>query len=249
MDHMTVLKKEGGFRLSILMLLVFPYALLYYAAGKEDRLPLAAMTAAATCLLSLVAHLYRNRIAILEGIAGSLLLIGILMLCAFIPVVGWIADVLLILYALTSVLAALQVLLPIAFKAALILVVFIAALAPEIHHPLYSPLAYGVFCLFLTAWLSRKSDPFSELLLLFASLPLLAIVIASLGRMLKSGFSVNNVKVGQHVSGYTTQAGVNVADYTRMVTKSVTTATTSVNATAVAVNAAAGKAAERTDVE
>ncbi|WP_426057025.1 hypothetical protein [Janthinobacterium sp. PSPC2-1] len=247
---MTVLKEGGGFRFSILMLLLIPYILLYCAAGKEDRLPLAAVTAAATCLLSLVAHLYRNRIAILEGIAGSLLLIGILMLCAFIPVVGWIADVLLILYALASVLAALQVLLPIAFKGALILVVFIAALAPEIHHPLFSPLAYGLFCLFLTAWLSRKSDPFSELLLLFASLPLLAIVIASLGKMFRSGFSVTrNVKVGQHVSGYTTQAGVNVADYTRMVTKSVTTATTSVNATAVAVNTAAGKAAERTDAE
>ena len=91
MDDMTVLKEGGGFRFSILMLLLIPYVLVYCAAENGDRLPLAAIMAVATCLLSLVAHLYRNRIAILEGIMGSLLLIGILMLCAFIPVVGWIA--------------------------------------------------------------------------------------------------------------------------------------------------------------
>lgn len=242
-------KKNSRFRFSLLMLLVFPYALLVYFGNKQDMLPMAGLAAVSICLICLVLHVYRNRIAILEGIVASLLLIGLLMLCAFIPFVGWIADVLLVLYAISSIWIAFKVLLPIAFKAVMILIVFIVALVPEIHHPLFSPLAYGVFCIFLTQWLSGKEDPYGELLLLFASLPLLAMVIASLGKMFKSGFSVNKVKVGQQVSGYTTQAGVNVADYTRMVTKSVTTATISVNSTAVAANVAAGKSAEHTQDE
>jgi hypothetical protein len=232
-------QRRGG----IFLLLLLPYALLCYCADQQDIPQLALATMVATSALCLLLHLYRNRSAILQGIIGSIVLIAILLGCALIPVVGWIADVLIVLYALSSVLAALSVLLPLALRAGVTWAVFFITLLPEIHHPVASPLAYLIFCVYSARSLSSRVDPYGELILGFASIPLLMMVIASLGKMFNSQLGTSNIRIRQNVSGYTTRAGVNVADYTRTITKEVTTVTTALNPNAALTGSAAVHAA------
>lgn len=81
----------------MLILLIFPYAMLNFFVAEGEKLLSSILTVLGGSLICLVLHIYRNRSAILEGIGGSLMLIAIVSLCSLIPVVGWIADVLIIL--------------------------------------------------------------------------------------------------------------------------------------------------------
>lgn len=150
----------------------------------------------------------------MAGILGSLLLIAILAGCAMIPVVGWLAGVLIFLFALGSVLASIGALIPHALKATAIWGLFLVSLMPEVFHPVASPL----FML------------------------IVSLAVASLGRLFHSGIVMRSAQYQQNVSGYTTRAGVQVGDYTRTVTKKIPVSTTSVNPVAVALGSNAGQA-------
>lgn len=73
---------------------------------------------------------------------------------------------------------------------------------------------------------------------------MLALAVASLGRLFQSGIVMRSAQYQQNVSGYTTRAGVQVGDYTRTVTKTIRVSTTSVNPVAVAVGSNAGQSAK-----
>lgn len=230
---------------AIFLLLILPYALLCYGVDQQDVPQFAMASAVLVSFICLCTHLYRNRRAVLEGMVASIVLIAILSGCALIPVVGWVADGLIILYALSSVFMALSLLMPLAIRAAALWAAFFLALLPAFHHPLLSPLAYLVVCVWTARSLSRKADPFGDLILGFASIPLLGLVIVSLGRMFRSDVGMSSIRVSQNVSGYTTRAGVQVADYTRTITKQVVTSTTSLNPGVTAAHSAIKQAADK----
>lgn len=245
---MNMKKSRPEFKLGMFVFLMLPYLALNFFVERRD-MEVIVVTALVITVACMVLYICRNRQAIVEGIVASLLLFALLSACAFIPVIGWIFDVLVLLYALSSALSALQVLMPLVVRVALMWAVFVATLLPTIHHPVFSPLAYGVFCLFVTSALSKKADPYGELLILITSVPLLMIIIASLGRMFRSTVGTARVGVSQNVSGYTTQTGVQVNAYTRTVAKGVTTVTTSVNTNAVIANTAAANSVKADDTE
>jgi hypothetical protein len=179
---------------------------------------------------------------LVAGILGSLLLIAILAGCAMIPVVGWLAGVLIFLFALGSVLASIGALIPHALKATAIWGLFLVSLLPEVFHPVASPLFMLIVSLAMGTALGKNASPLDEFLLLMSSIPLLALAVASLGRLFHSGIVMRSAPYQQNVSGYTTRAGVQVGDYTRTVTKTIPVSTTSVNPVAVALGSNAAQA-------
>lgn len=230
---------------TIFLLLVLPYAALYYLVDRRDILPFATATAFLVSFLCLSVHVYRNRKAILEGIIASIVLLAILSACALIPVVGWIADAVIILYALSSVFTAVGLLMPLALRAAVFWAAFFLALLPEFHHPVLSPLAYLAVCAWTANSLARKADPYGDFILGFASIPLLGMVIVSLGKMFRSDIGMRSIRMSQNVSGYTTRAGVQVGDYTRTVTRQVVASTTSLNPGVTVTHSAINDAVDR----
>ena len=198
---------------------------------------------AAITALCLLLYVFRNWQQLVAGLVSSLLLIVILTVCAMIPVVGWIADVLLLLYAFSSVLSSIGALMPYAIKGALIWAVFVISLLPVIFHPIISPVVILLLTVGLGTALSKKQSPTDEFILLIASGPLLALAIASLGRLLQSGLAMRSTQFQQNVSAHT-RAGVNIDSYTRTITKVVPVMTTTLNPVAAALGSAAGSTVE-----
>jgi hypothetical protein len=230
-----------GFAVAPLFMLFLPHAAISYFCAKSDLWPAGGAAAIVITGLCLVFFVARNWADLLAGVLGSFLLIALLAACAMIPVVGWIADVLIVLYALGSVFASIGALLPYALKGAAIWTVFLVSLLPAVFHPVASPLVIFLLCLGLGSALGKKASPFDEFILLMSSIPLFAMAVASLGKLFQSGIVMRNAQFQQNVSGYTTRAGVQVGDYTRTVTKVTPTLTTSVNPGAVAIGSSAGR--------
>lgn len=177
----------------------------------------------------------------MTGMASAFVILAILAGCALIPLVGWIADILIILYALGSVWASIGALTPHAVKALAIWGVFFMTLLPPIFHPVGSPVFILIFSIWLGAMLAKQRRPFDAFIFMMSSIPLLAMAIASLGKLFQTQIGMRNAQFQQGVSGYTTRAGVQVGDYTRTITKSVPVLSTSVDAGAAAIGAAAGQ--------
>lgn len=195
------------------------------------------------CLLVYVA---RNWEELVAGILGSLLLIGILTICTFIPVVGWIADVLILLFAFGSVLSSISALMPYAIKAALIWAAFLVSLLPAVFHPVVSPAVVFLLSLGLGAALAKRQNAFDEFVFMMASVPLLAMAIISLGKLLQSGIAMRSTRFQQNVSAHT-RAGVQVGSYTRTITKVEPAVVRAVNPTAAALGSAAGRQSKEGD--
>jgi len=232
---------ENAFSFSPLVMLFFPYAAIAYFYGSDEVMPAGIIAVGTITGLSLLLFVIRNWEELVAGMLGSLLLIAILAGCAFIPFVGWIADLLILLFALGSIWASIEALAPYAIKAAMIWAVFVVSLLPALYHPVASTVVVFLVCVGLGAALAKKARPFDEFILLMSSLPLLALAIASLGRLLQSGLVMRSAQFRQNVSGYTTRAGVQVGDYTRTITKTVPVSTTSINPAAAAIGSAAGQ--------
>jgi hypothetical protein len=225
-------------------MLFLPCAAISYFCENDEVWPSGVLAAAAVIGLSLVLFVARNWAELLAGVLGSLMLIAILAGCAMIPVVGWIADVLIFVFALASVLSSIGALMPYALKGVAIWAVFLVSLCPAVFHPVASPLFVFVVCLGLGSSLAKKAKPFDEFILLMASIPLLGMAILSLGRLFQSGIVMRNAQFQQNVSGYTTRAGVQVGDYTRTITKTIPVGTTTVNPGAAAIGSTAGQLAK-----
>lgn len=236
--------KEHAFSFAPFFMLFLPCAAISYFCDGAAVWETGVLAVAGITALCLVLFVARNWADLVAGMLGSLLLIALLSACALIPVVGWIADVLIILYALGSIFAAIGALTPFALQAAALWAVFLVALLPAVFHPIASPVVILLVALGLGASLGKKERPFDAFILLVASIPLLALAIASLGRLLQSGVVIRNAQFRQHVSGYTTRAGVEVGDYTRTITKQIAVGTTSVNPGAAAIGASAGRGAQ-----
>jgi hypothetical protein len=237
---MTQQTDNAGFTFAPLLLLFVPYAgIVYFLQAREVWLAgiIAMGVITGLCLLLYVA---RNWQEIVAGFLGALLLMAILAGCAIIPVVGWIADVLLILFAFGSVLSSIGALLPYAIKAALIWAVFLISLLPMVFHPIISPAVIFLLSVGLGSALAKKQRPTDEFILMMASTPLLAMAIASLGKLLQSGIGMRTAQFQQNVSAHS-RAGVQVGGYTRMITKTVPTITTTVNPVAAAIGTAVGE--------
>lgn len=239
---MSVSTAGKSFTFAPVFMLFVPCAAISYFCEAGEIWPAAMLAIAAVTCLGLLIFVVRHFEELLAGFLGALLLVALLGLCALIPVVGWIADVLIILFALSSILASISSLFPYALKAAVLWAVFLVAMAPAIHHPVISPLMVFIVSLGMGAALGKRVSPFDEFILMIASIPLLAAAVVSLGRLFQSGFVLRSVRMDQNVSGYTTRAGVQVGDYTRTITKTIPVATTSVNPAAAAVGSAAGRA-------
>lgn len=227
---MTAQTPRPSFKVGLFLLLLLPYGLLHLLdSAGEMPAAIAAMALAIVSLCTLI-HFVRHRRVILEGMLASLVLVGLCMACAMIPVIGWIFDAFLLLYAMANVLEAVGALMPLAMKALLMWAFFALTLLPAFHHPIYSPIAYVIFCLAVTSVFSKKNEPYGALVLLMASIPLLGMIIISLGKMFQSNVTMGRGGIKQHVAGYARSNGVQVGSYTRTVTGNVTTVTTSVNA-------------------
>lgn len=226
-----------------LLMLFLPCCAISVFMERQDVWPAALIAVGMVTVTCVLLFIARNWEDLLAGVLASLLLIGILMGCALIPFVGWIADVLIFLFALTSIFASIAALIPYALKGMIIWAVFLIALCPAVFHPVASPAVIFVLCIGLGSALARKARPFDEFILLMSSIPLLAVAIASLGKLLQSGIVMRNAQFQQNVSGYTTRAGVQVGDYTRTITKAIPVLSTSVNPAAAAIGAATGSAA------
>lgn len=224
-----------------LLCLFLPSVAIAFFCHKSDVWLVSAMAAAGITVACLLTFIARNWQDLLTGIVGSLLFIAMLMACACIPVVGWIADVFILLFALASIVASISALTPYALKGVAIWAVFLAAMSPPIFHPIISPALIFLLSLGLGSALAKKSSPADEFILLISSIPLLALAIASLGKLLQSGLVIRNAQFRQNVSGYTTRSGVQVADYTRTITKAVPVVQTSVNPVAAAIGGASGQ--------
>lgn len=229
---------SSRFTFAPLTMLFLPYAGIVYFLHARQVLQAGFIAMALITGLSLILYVARNWQDIVAGFLGALLLMAILAGCAMIPVVGWIADVLLILFAFGSVLSAIGVLMPYAIKAALIWAVFLISLLPAVFHPIFSPAVIFLLSIVLGSVLAQKPRPTDEFILMMASTPLLVMAIASLGKLLQNGIVMRNVQYRQNVAAHT-RAGVNVSSYTRLLSKTVPTVTTSVNPVAVAIGSAA----------
>lgn len=239
-----MIRQQKTFSFAPLVMLFLPYAaLMYFCKGSDVLLGgmIGAGAITGICLLTFVARNWRE---LLAGLLSSVMIIAILSVCALIPVVGWIADVLIVLYAFVSIWASIGALTPYALKAVAIWSVFIISLLPPVFDPVFSPLVVFAFSLALGAALAKKGRPLDEFLLIMTSIPLLAMAIASLGKLLQSGLVLRNAQFQQNVSGYTTRAGVQVDSYTRMITKTVPVTVTSFNPGAAVVGAVAGQQAQ-----
>ncbi len=236
--------KNPAFSFAPLLMLFLPHAGIAYFCQKHEVWQAGLVAAAVVTGLCMLMFLIRNWAELLAGFFGALLIIGILTLCTMIPVVGWIADVLILLFAFGSVIASIGALMPYALKAVAIWAVFLVSLLPAVFHPVASPVAVLLMSLVMGAALAKKESPFDDFLLLMSSIPLLAMAIASLGKLLQSGVTMRSARFKQNVSGYTTRAGVQVADYTRTITKAVPVGTASVNPAAAAIGSTAGQKAK-----
>jgi hypothetical protein len=245
-ETLTMSQKQQENRFSFIpfFMLFVPCGAISYFCEKHEVWPAALTVVGAVTGVCIILFVVRNWAELLAGIFGSLLFIAILAGCAMIPFVGWIADILIFLFALGSVLTSIGALLPYGLKAAVIWGIFLVALMPEVFHPIASPSVLFLFSLGLGSALGKKASPFDEFILLMSSIPLLAMAIASLGKLFQSGIVMRNAQFRQHVSGYTTRAGVQVGDYTRTITKTVPVSTTSVNPGAVAIGSTAGQPAK-----
>lgn len=232
------------FSFAPLTMLFLPHVGIAYFCDRHDVWTAGMIAVGMITGLCVLLFIVRNFADLVAGILGSLLLLAILSACAMIPVVGWIADVLILLYALGSVLSSIGTLMPYAVKALAIWAVFLVSLLPAIFHPVISPAVVCLVALGLGSAVAKKSRPFDEFVLLMASIPLLSMAIVSLGKLFQSGIAMRNVQVRQNVSGYTTQAGAQVDAYTRVVTKTIPQVTTSINPGAVAAGSAAGQGAK-----
>jgi hypothetical protein len=240
---MTVSTDNSSFSFAPLLLLFAPYAGITYFLRTREVFPAGLAAMAAIIGLCLFLYVVRNWQEIVAGFLGALLLMAILAGCAMIPVVGWIADVILILFAFGSVLSSIGSLLPYAVKAALIWAVFLISLLPPVFHPIVCPVVILLLSVGLGSSLGKKPSPTDEFLLIMASWPLLAMAVASLGKLLQSGIGMRSAQFQQNLSAHT-RAGVQVDGYTRTITKIVPTVTTTVNPAAAALGSAAGKKAK-----
>jgi hypothetical protein len=236
--------EDSRFSFAPFAMLFLPCAGISYFCDRHEVWPSGLMAVGAITGFCLLLYVARNLAELVAGILGSLLLVAILAGCAMIPFVGWIADALIFLFALGSVLASIGALIPHALKAAAIWGLFLVSLMPEVFHPVASPVFMLLVSLAMGAALGKKASPLDEFLLLMSSIPLLALAVASLGRLFQSGIVMRSAQYQQNVSGYTTRAGVQVGDYTRTVTKTIPVTTTSVNPVAVAVGSNAGQSAK-----
>jgi hypothetical protein len=136
---MTQQTESSSFTFAPLLMLFLPYAGIAYFLHAREVWPAGLIAMGAITGLCLLLYVARNWQEIVAGFLGALLLMVILAGCAMIPVVGWIADVLLILFAFGSVLSSISALVPYAIKAALIWAVFLISLLPVVFHPIISP--------------------------------------------------------------------------------------------------------------
>jgi hypothetical protein len=237
---MTEQAAGSNFTFAPLLTLFIPYAGIAYFLKAREVWPAGLIAMGAITGLCLFLYVARNWQEIVAGFLGALLLMALLAGCAMIPVVGWIADVLLILFAFGSVLSSIGALMPYAIKAALIWAVFLISLLPVVFHPIVSPAIIFLLSVGLGLVLAKKQSPTDEFILMMASAPLLAMAIASLGKLLQSGIGMRSAQFQQNVSAHT-RAGVQVGSYTRTITKIVPTVTTTVNPAAAAIGAASGQ--------
>ena len=233
--------EQAGFSFAPFIMLFLPYAAIAYFCEKNQLLPSGVIAVGGITALSVVLFVTRNWAELVAGMLATLLIIAVLSICALIPFVGWIASVLLILYALTSILATICTLTPFALKAAAIWAAFLVSLLPDLFHPIVSPAFVLLLSLGLGAAAGKKESPLDEFILLMSSIPLLILAVISLGRLFQSGIVMRNTQVQQNVSGYTTRAGVQVGDYTRTITKVVPVGINTLNPGAAAVGSAAGQ--------
>lgn len=240
---MTKHAENSRFTFAPLLMLFLPYAGIAYFLHAREVWPAGLVAMGLITGVSLLLYVARNWQEIVAGMLGALLLMAILAGCAMIPVVGWIADVLLILFAFASVLSSIGALIPYAIKAVLIWTVFLVSLLPAVFHPIVSPAVIFLLSVGLGSALAKKQRPADEFILILASTPLLAMAIASLGKLLQSGIAMRSTQVQQNVSAHS-RGSVNVGAYSRMVTKTVPTMTTMVNPAAAAIGSAAGPAKE-----
>lgn len=240
---MTHRSDAPGFTFGPLLALFLPSVAISTYCDPGDVLPASAFAVGAITALSVLLYVARNWEQLVAGILGSLFIIIVLTLCTLIPFVGWIAGILIFVYAFASILGSINVLFPYALKAAALWALFLISMMPALFHPVGSPAVMLFIALGMGSALAKKDSPGDEFILMLASIPLLALAIASLGRLLQSGFIVRPTQLQQNVSGYTTRSGVQVGDYTRTVTRPVVISTTSVNPGAAALGAAAGQGA------
>lgn len=228
------------FSFAPLILLFLPYAAIAYFCDQNQVFPTGLIAVGVTTALCVILYVTRNWAELLAGVLATLLIFAVLTACALIPVVGWIASILLFLYSLASILAAINALIPYAMKAVAIWAFFLISLLPALFHPIVSPIVVLVVCLGLGSAMGAKASPFDEFVLLISSIPLLLLAIASLGRLFQSSVILRSGQFQQNVSGYTTRTGIQVGDYSRTITKVVPVTVHSVNPIATAVGSTAG---------
>lgn len=238
-------KNHPSFKFGLLFLLSFPYAVVRFFSDKREMvLPILASALIITIIATSL-YFYKNRREILSGVVAAAISIVIFSILAMIPAVGWIFDILLLISIMASIIESIKTLAPLAAKSAMIWAVYVITLLPVFHNSTFNILGYLFFCIVLTAALSKKSSPYEELILVIASIPLLAIVIASLGKMFQSSIKMTSVKVPQSVSGYTTEAGVKVSAYTRNITKSLPETVIKINPSSAIVNRSSSSLVKR----
>lgn len=223
------------------LMLFLPSAVVSFFSRADEAWQSGLIAAVVVTAICLLLYIVRNWSDLIAGMLGAFVILAILAGCALIPVVGWIADILIILYALGSVWASIRALTPHAVKALAIWGVFLVTLLPPIFHPVGSPVFILIFSIWLGVMLAKQRRPFDEFIFMMSSIPLLAMAIASLGKMFQTQIVMRNAQFQQGVSGYTTRAGVQVGDYTRTITKTIPVLSTSVDASAAAIGAAAGQ--------
>lgn len=173
---------------------------------------------------------------ILTGIIITFLIMG---LCAAVPIVGWIALILFILYNISKSFENIKNLLPNAINALVIYFIlfsvemdfFDAELAMALYMVSVGIFAYGI----------EKNKFSSEVVylrysILFLSIPLIILSVLSIFSALRNLFNINlltqkiQVQTPQQVGGYTRVNGVEVSAYTRNVTQTVAQTSTSITA-------------------
>lgn len=199
----------------------------------------------------------------LAGIIGGIIFSVILMaIAAAIPVIGWIFLLGWIIYNIAKAFESIRTLLP---EALLSLVLYASLLIPLIYKlnnhdgsntmlTIGCGIAYFFAAAICCSRINDRSDsPKHSLFLLsvtLLSVPMIILLLASIVASLRSAFQMSmvktSVKMPQNVSGYTTGGGRVVADYQRMVTKTVmnSVVTPGVGAVGASLTGSLGEAAK-----
>ncbi|MEG0342313.1 MAG: hypothetical protein RR633_09015 [Acinetobacter sp.] len=172
-------------------------------------------------------------------LSGFLITFIIMALCMAVPVIGWIALLLFVLYNISKALDSIKNLLPNAIYAMILYFLLFTAESHVIDTDLAMMLYISVVFIF-SYNLNKEKLPAEMVYLrysiLFLSIPLIILSIMAIFSALRNLFNVSvfsqdiKVQSPQQVSGYTKTSGVDVAAYTRNVTQTMTQTTTNVTA-------------------